>query len=139
MVLFDRPGNKARAEKDDDAKCDINLPAEQHQPQGERCSRNDRYQGCFHGIRLPHSTTFAAPADTGPSVREKSTDGLRLDNFRATGAIGPIQDAVSAVAGIFAPRTESAIVVGITSASPRSELKRIETVLETPRSCIVTP
>ena len=38
-----------------------------------------------------------------------------------------------------APRTESAIVVGSTSASPRSELNFIETVFETPRSYIVTP
>ncbi|MDQ5977570.1 MAG: hypothetical protein QG602_542 [Verrucomicrobiota bacterium] len=38
-----------------------------------------------------------------------------------------------------APRTESAIVVGRASASPRSLLKRMETVLDTPRSCIVTP
>ncbi len=36
-------------------------------------------------------------------------------------------------------RTESAMVVGSASASPSCLLKRIDTVLDTPRSCIVTP
>ena len=36
-------------------------------------------------------------------------------------------------------RTESAMVVGWNSASPRSALNFIETVYETPRSSIVTP
>ena len=83
------------------------------------------------GMRLHYTVRMLVVRATDiislPRRAQRSRPTFQIDHEAVEAAVGA------------ALRTESAIVVGKTSVSPRSLLKRIETVFDTPRSCIVTP
>jgi hypothetical protein len=81
-----------------------------------------------------------------PDGRIGPPRGPRADGLRLGSGPAPPQEPAGAGAagsgsttGTRLERTASATVAGTASASPRSWLKRIETVFDTPRSSIVTP